>query len=81
MAVRRRERRLAIFRAIWSSISAQAPPLRLTTHQAAESAVKRFASANIIPTGVVLSQFNYKHSHYYYDKYHYYNKEYYGGGY
>lgn len=52
-----------------------------TSHQVAEAAIKRFASANITPTGVVLSQLNYKHSHYYYDKYHYYNKEYYGGGY
>ncbi|MBX2823211.1 MAG: polysaccharide biosynthesis tyrosine autokinase [Gammaproteobacteria bacterium] len=52
-----------------------------TTHQVAEAAIKRFAAANISPTGVVLSQLNYKHSHYYYDKYHYYNKEYYGGGY
>lgn len=52
-----------------------------TSHQVADSAVKRFSSAGIVPTGVVLSQLNYNQSHYYYDKYDYYNREYYGGGY
>ncbi len=52
-----------------------------TSHQVAEAAIKRFAAAGIAPTGVVLSQLNYRSSHYYYDKYHYHNKEYYGGGY
>lgn len=52
-----------------------------TSHQVADAAVKRFSSAGIVPTGVVLSQLNYNQSHYYYDKYDYYNREYYGGGY
>lgn len=52
-----------------------------TSHQVADAAVKRFSSAGIVPTGVVLSQLNYNQSHYYYNKYDYYNREYYGGGY
>ncbi len=52
-----------------------------TSHQIAESALKRFSSANITPTGVVLSQLNYRQSHYYYGKYDYYSREYYGNGY
>ncbi len=49
-----------------------------TTHQAAESALKRFSSASLKPVGVVLSQLDYRSSHYYYGKYEYYNREYYG---
>ncbi|MGI9319002.1 MAG: polysaccharide biosynthesis tyrosine autokinase [bacterium] len=52
-----------------------------TSHQIAESAIKRFSAAGIAPTGVVLSQLNFNQSHYYYDKYDYYNREYYRGGY
>ena len=52
-----------------------------TSHQIADSAIKRFSTAGIIPTGVVLSQLNFKQSHYYYDKYDYYNRDYYRGGY
>ena len=51
-----------------------------TNHHIADTAIKRFAAANISPTGIVLSQLNYKQSHYY-DKYDHYTKEYYGGGY
>ena len=51
-----------------------------TRHQIADAAIKRFAAANIRPTGIVLSQLNFKQSHYY-DKYDYYTREYYGGGY
>jgi capsular exopolysaccharide synthesis family protein len=52
-----------------------------TSHQVADAALKRFSAAGITPTGVVLSQLNYKKSHYYHDKYRYHNGEYYAGGY
>ena len=52
-----------------------------TSHQVVDAALKRFSTAGITPTGIVLSQVNYRRSHHYYDRYHYQNKEYYAGGY
>ena len=49
-----------------------------TTHNISQTAIKRFSSAKLKPTGVVLSQLDYKSSNYYYGKYDYYTKEYYG---
>jgi succinoglycan biosynthesis transport protein ExoP len=49
-----------------------------TSHQISDTALKRFAAANLKPIGVILSQLDYKNSHYYYGKYDYYTKEYYG---
>ena len=49
-----------------------------TTHHIADTAVRRFRAANLKPVGVVLSQLDYKASHYYYGKYEYYTREYYG---
>ncbi len=49
-----------------------------TTHHMADTAVRRFRAANLKPVGVVLSQLDYKASHYYYGKYEYYTREYYG---
>ncbi len=48
-----------------------------TTHNISQTAMKRFSSANLKPTGVVLSQLDYKSSNYYYGKYDYYTKDYY----
>jgi capsular exopolysaccharide synthesis family protein len=48
-----------------------------TTHHVSDAAMKRLASAKLYPIGVVLSQLDYKSSHYYYGKYDYYAREYY----
>lgn len=49
-----------------------------TSHHVSETALKRFTAANLKPVGVILSQLDYRSSHYYYGKYDYYTKEYYG---
>jgi capsular exopolysaccharide synthesis family protein len=50
-----------------------------TSHHITDTAMKRFRSANLKPTGVILAQLDYKSSHYYYGRYnYYYSKEYYG---
>ena len=49
-----------------------------TTHQVADSAVRKFTSTGLKPIGVILSQLDYKSAQYYYSNYDYYAKEYYG---